>query len=106
MIARGSVTTVTFKSHSHENFQQSVPRAELMTERAEEPPTQAIFLEREVNRAIRQKGCPVCRICGEHLEKQMFWFFSEFYAGGSGVSKYIGYWGFCKEHGSVSEFGL
>jgi len=69
-----------------------------MTEKAEGAPTQRRFLAPEVNRALQQKGCPICRLCREHLEKQWFWFFSESYAGGSGVSKYIGHWGFCKDH--------
>jgi len=69
-----------------------------MTEKTEGPSAQGVFLKREVSRAIQQKGCPICRICGEHLERQWFWFFSESYAEVTGVSKYIRHWGFCKEH--------
>jgi hypothetical protein len=72
-----------------------------MTEKAEGPRTQGAFLAREVSRAIQQKGCPICRICEEDLEKQWFWFFSESYAEGSGVGRYISHWGFCKEHSTI-----
>jgi hypothetical protein len=72
-----------------------------MTEEVEGPRAQGVFLEREVSRAIQQKGCPICRICAEHLEKQWFWFFSQSYAEGSDLGKYIGHWGFCKEHSTM-----
>jgi hypothetical protein len=49
-------------------------------------------------RAIKQEGCPVCRLCSAGLESGWFWFFSESYAEGSGVNKYIDHWGFCNEH--------
>jgi len=72
-----------------------------LTERTEDAPTQKGFFALELVRALGQKGCPVCRICEENLEKQWFWFFSESYAEGSTVDRYISHWGFCKEHSTI-----
>ena len=52
----------------------------------------------EIIRLISQDGCPICRACNDALERQWFWFFSESYGEGSGVSKYINYYGFCEKH--------
>ena len=52
----------------------------------------------EIKRLLKKKGCPICRICDEHLKSVLFWFFNETYAGGSNVDKYIDYWGFCEKH--------
>ena len=52
----------------------------------------------EIKGLLQQEGCPICRICDENLERGWFWFFHEAYGEGSGVSKYIDYWGFCKDH--------
>jgi len=54
--------------------------------------------EVEIKRALQEKGCPICRICKERLSRSLFWFLSESYAEGSGVTKYVNDWGFCYEH--------
>jgi hypothetical protein len=56
------------------------------------------FFTREIGRVIQLEGCPLCRLCDESLGRGWFWLFSESYGEGSVVSKYIDYWGFCKEH--------
>jgi len=52
----------------------------------------------DLERLLQQEGCPICRVCDEHLERGRFWFFTEAYGEGSGVRKYIDYWGFCEKH--------
>ena len=52
----------------------------------------------DVKRLLQQEGCPICNICDEVMEKTWFWFFNESYGDGSGASKYIDYWGFCRRH--------
>ncbi len=52
----------------------------------------------EIIRLVNQEGCPICRACNESLETQWFWFFSESYGQGNGVTKYINYYGFCEKH--------
>ncbi len=52
----------------------------------------------EIENLLKQEGCPVCWASNDQLERNWFWFFSESYGEGSGVSQYINFYGFCEKH--------
>lgn len=51
-----------------------------------------------IKELVTQDGCPICRACNDAFDREWFWFFSESYGEGSGVSQYINYYGFCEKH--------